>query len=367
MSGTMTKKSNELETMFLFQEVERCEDTEDVREILRRYDSSFLSWQREINRLVDESGCSYQKLGERCGISKNTIKSWCLRGGAPRCRNTYLKLAFGLEMSAKEADRLLVRYGGYPGLYARDLFDAVCIFLLDRQVRRRERVSYEDARALFARCNGQSRAADENLDTVTVAETIRKIEDEEEFIAFVESHKDAFCRGRSALSKYLRTYVEARSRELGGTGESTSLHGYFSASGIPSRYEKIFSNLSLYGVIPRREQLMALGLFLEMTPEELNRTLVLAGMEPLCAKNRLECVLIYALQQLCLLHPELPLSNAMLLLAATEDPALAEECRRIVAEYTERTYRCDHRDLETVADYVRQLFRELDLEQSEEL
>jgi len=358
---------NELETAVILREVERCEDSEDLRRVLRQYQGHYLDWQEFIREALDEGGYSYEKLAGRCGVSKNTVKSWCQRGGAPRCRNTYLKLAFGLGMNVEETNRLLIRYGGYPGLYARELFDAVCLFLLERRARLDVSHGYGDAELLFEACSGRAALQDQNLETRALETRIRSLRDTEEFIRFSAEYAASFAERRGGLCQYLRTYVAAKQEEARLLGDKASVRRYFADSGIPSRYGKVYSRIVRHGIVPRKEQLIALGLYLEMTVDELNRLLRLAGMEPLCAKNRLECVIIYALQQLCLLHPELPLSNALLMLRVAEDAQLRREYQEIVAEYTANHYRSADSDPESVAAYVRDILAEIDEGQAREL
>lgn len=356
---------NNLETSVLRDGAERCEDLSDIRALLRQYEDDYVSWQRYATRLVDESGLSYGRLAERCGISKNTIKKWCTQGGSPRCRNTFLKLGFGLHMNSEEVDTLLARYGGYHKLYARDLFDAACIFLLDRP----RAYTYADAQALYLRCAAQ--AAPQTaapLATEYLRRSIADASDEEALLAFVRAHAEEFRASRDRLTAYLRAFLTARIQEGALCGDDPrSIHAYFAACGIPARYEKLLSELFRHGEVPRREQLIALGLYLEMTPEELDEMLPLAGMEPLCAKNRLECVILFALRQLCLCHPELPMSNAMQLLTVTRDEAVAARCRQTVAEYSANVYHCAPDDACGVADYVRGILGALDLGEAGEL
>ncbi len=400
---------NELETTVIERDVELCEDSSDLREILRKYDSCYLNWQSCINRLLDESGLSYNRLAGKCGISKNTLKKWCCQGGAPRSRNTFLKIGFGLGMSPAEVNRLLTRYGGYHSLYAKDLFDAVCIFTLQRRSAGGQdagRFTFAYAEELYRRCLEKQTGkkppepSDETfLNTETAAERIREMKAEEDFLRFSADHGDLLTGRGQKLAAYLQEYLLARDperrlsaacgerRSAGeprGTGEgpwpedcrsaggrphpapALNASSVFSALGIPRRFEKIWSMLTVHGTVPRREQLIALALHLEMAPEEVNRLLELAGMEALCAKDRLECVVIYALQQMCLLHPEIVLSNAIDLLAVTRDEGQRKRCREIVEEYTRNCYQCSDEEADSVSGYVRDLLRTLDLDEAEE-
>lgn len=351
-----------VETIQIQDEAERAEDLQDLRALLRRYESSYLSWQREINRLLDESGLSYAAFAERCGLSRNTLRRWCKSGGAPRSRATYLKIAFGLSMTPEETDRLLVRYGGYPGLYAMDLFDAVCVFLL-----RRGGCRYEDAERLYARCaDGLDRAACARHETVYAASALRGLDTEAAFAAFVRENGGLFRTPRRKLRDCLADRLRAQGYDP-VTAAVQPVHSLFAARAIPARFEKDISQLMVHGQVPRRERLIALGLHLQCTADELNELLCLAGMEPLCAKNRLECILIYALQQLCLTHPELAVDSAAQLLAVAQDPALCRKCRELIEQYARAAYGSMPEEVDSVVRYARELLEELAPEEAAEL
>ncbi len=90
-------------------------------------------------------------------------------------------------------------------------------------------------------------------------------------------------------------------------------------------------------------------------------------MEPLSVRDRLDRVLIYALQQLALTHPELALGNATGLLSVTRDAGTRRRCGELAREYWQNGYRSGPDDVESVARYVRTLLERLDLEEADEL
>lgn len=334
-------------TVRIRDDAERAEDLSDLRALLARYDSVYTNWQREFSRLLDESGLSYVRLAERSGLSRNTLRRWCVSGGAPRSRNTYIRLGFGLAMGPEETNVLLVRYGGYPGLYPRDLFDAVCLFLLERRG-----YGYDDAEALYTRCVGRLNGGEGLPETAYAASQIRSLTTETEFTQFVSSHGETFRDPHARLREFLDVRLRAHGYDPVAE-KSLSVHGLFSLEGIPARFEKDISGLMAHGVVPRRERLIALGLRLELAPDGLDEMLRLAGMEPLCAKNRLECILIYALQQLSLTHPELTLESAAQLLSVARQPELQAQCRELIERYTAASFRSEPDDRASVAEYLR--------------
>ena len=55
--------------------------------------------------------------------------------------------------------------------------------------------------------------------------------------------------------------------------------------------------------MPKRAFLISIGIHLAMTRRQNNYMLKLAGMQPLCAKDRLESALIFYLEELYLCYP----------------------------------------------------------------
>lgn len=348
-------------TFRLRDEAERAESPGDLRAMLRQYDAAFCSWPQYYAELLQTCGLSYLALSARTGLSRNTLRRWCTQKSAPRCRETYLRLAFGFAMSPGEADRLLVRYGGYPPLYARDLFDAVCTFLLTRGC-----TDFSEAEALYARCTRPQTGAAPQADTAYAASQLRTLTTNEEFTQFALQNAALFQGGHTRLQEFLRERLRARGYDP-ATGAVQPIHSLFAASGIPARFEKDISTLMTHGTLPRREKLIALGVHLGLLADELDEMLRLAGMEPLCAKNRLECILIYALQQLQLTHPEITAENAAQLLAVTSRKDVQAQCRACIEDYLRACYPSASDEFAGVADYLRALLLELSEDEAAEL
>mgnify|MGYP003816006717 CR=1 FL=1 len=353
--------SGEFPTVKLRDEAERAEDAEDLRALLRRYEQLYTNWQREFSRLLDESGLSYARLSECSGISRNTLRHWCVSGGAPRCRSSFIRLGFGFSMTPEQTSLLLTRYGGYPGLYPRELFDAACIYQLSRGGRR-----YDDALALCDRCAGQTQTPGPPEGTTRAAQALRRMTADREFEAFALSHADLFRDPHEKLREFLRVRLLACGCDP-VSGKSLPVHSLFAQEGISVRYEKDVSLLMTRGVVPRRERLIALGVRLGLLPNELDELLHLAGMEPLCAKNRVECILIYVLQQLALCHPELEMDSAARLLLVSPEPAVRAQCRALIGQYTAAAYHSEPDEADAALDLMRGLLASLAPDEAGEL
>ncbi|MBR5430391.1 MAG: helix-turn-helix transcriptional regulator [Firmicutes bacterium] len=342
-------------------EIERAEELSELERLLDKYASVFQTWPEVLRRLMTESGLSYVRLAERTGISRNTLRRWAVQGGAPRCRSAYVRLGFGFLMDSARTNELLSRHGGYQPLYPRDLFDAVCIFLLDRQQH-----TYAEAEALYAQCQALPREDAGENGTAYARRQLGQFLDREEFLLFVEQHRDLFRRPHRRLQEHVSQLLRARGHDT-IAGKPLSVHGMFAAEGIPSRFEKDISNLLVHGLTPRRERLIALGIHLGLLHDGIDRLLAEADMEPLCAKNRVECVVIYVLQQLSLAHPELSLEHAARMLAVTDDAETEQQIRRYIREFLAADYHSESTDCLTAAGQLRTLLQRLAPEEAEQL
>lgn len=344
-------------------ELSQCETIADVVALLEEQDTWVESWQTFFSGLLDSSGLSYGRFSARSGLSKNTVKRWCQQGGAPKSRDTYVKVGFGASMTPEAVSEMLSRYGGYCGLNPRDPFDACCIFCLQRRSRGDLRYDYGASEALYQRFL-QRRPAENlsSLSTTKLMAHLSTIDTETEFAAFLREFEGELTGRKQKLEPYLEEYLTVQRLEAARSGGG-SLHSL----GFPAQVEKQLSLLKRHGVIPRRRSLIALGLHLNMTLEELDRLLCYAGMDPLRTRDRLECVLIYTLQHLSLTHPELALGNATALMAITRDAATRQRCTELAREYWKAGYQSEPEDIESAAAYVRCVLEQLDLEESAEL
>lgn len=342
----------------------RCETLPELAAMLRQLDSRQARWQIYLTRLLDESGCGYSQFAARCGLSRDTVKKWCVQGGMPQNRDTFLKIGLGTRMEPEQVDGMLRRYGGYPGLNPRDPFDAAVLFCLRRQLKTGEALDFSAAQALYRRCLPQEPAPPENEATAVLMGRLYQADTEKDLAAFLRQYGAGLTGRRPRLEQYLSEFLTARCLALRRQTGRGTLH----ALGLPAQVEKQLSLMKTQGVIPRRKTLLALGIWLDMTQEELDQLLCCAGMDPLYARDRLECALLYVLQSLSLTHPELALGNATALLAITRDAATRSRCAALAEEYWQAAYRSEEsEDLDSVRQYLKDLLEQLDLDEAREL
>ena len=63
-------------TKDMYFQVINCEEVDELKQILNKYSPYYSNWRDYVNNVMLTNGLSYEKLGKKCGFSKNTIKGW---------------------------------------------------------------------------------------------------------------------------------------------------------------------------------------------------------------------------------------------------------------------------------------------------
>lgn len=77
----------------------KCEDIDDMRIFLDAHSEYFVNRKAFINYLLDSGGYTYTQFAKLCGMSRNTIISWCENGKIPRTREQFIRIGFAVHMS----------------------------------------------------------------------------------------------------------------------------------------------------------------------------------------------------------------------------------------------------------------------------
>lgn len=345
-------------TCGIYDDVTRCEDIDDVYRLIKENDTLMTDWRAFICNLLESCGYSYRGFASRCGVSSNTIVSWCKRGQLPRSREQFLRVAFAAGMNVDETNDFLRRYGKYPQLYPKNIEDSIWIFAL------RHEMSWQQADALrghFERympgVEGVKRGK-AFFDTQTVENELLKTETVAQLEQFIIDNADAFSDTYHKLLDFIDSHIAAATFEDGKTGTLNSfLSERLSDKAITSTFSSMISKLRKHGTVPSRTKLIALGILLGMPPEQLNTMLQMAGMERLCARDKLESLIIYATESAVVMNPGIEVSNAMLLRNFTENPQVRRGCDEMIATWELGGYAEDDAE---IYEYVVQSLKALD-------
>ena len=99
-----------IKTIDMYEQVINCEEIDELKEIINKYSPYYSAWRDYINDILLRNSLSYEKLGNMCGFSKNTIKSWVKDNKVPKSREVFIKLGLGLRCNLHEMNYILQRY-----------------------------------------------------------------------------------------------------------------------------------------------------------------------------------------------------------------------------------------------------------------
>lgn len=277
-----------LETVFIRNEIARCEDIEELKgKIFPMLKSQQEQWLRKINTIITENGYNKTKFAEVCGVSRVSVDKWC-KGAIPKNRETFLRIGMAANFNLEKMNQLLQRYGQYPGLYSKSLEDCICIYVLnqDRIENKLEQYNYilNKVKENIIRENIE---AAENVSTAKFDAKLSGIQSIDELEQFISNNIALFSMAYNKFYSYVwanicANYSDSVFELAEGQGWSSSLRQCVSAI----RQKKWY---------PTRNKIISLGLHLSMDHEQIDEMLELAHMEPLCAKNIFESVILFIL------------------------------------------------------------------------
>ena len=73
-------------TTDMYFQVINCEEIDELKQILNKYSPYYSNWRDYVNNVMLTNGLSYEKLGKKCGFSKNTIKGWVKNNCMPKSK-----------------------------------------------------------------------------------------------------------------------------------------------------------------------------------------------------------------------------------------------------------------------------------------
>lgn len=351
-------------TMYVENDIYHKKNIKDLLDYIQQEKDNFLDWQYYITELVQLRGCSYEKFGKMTGFSKNTIKSWCINGTMPRTRDMFIKLAFGLKMNVEETNELLVKYGKYSALYVKDLYDAIIIYVINQRTDNWDDENYNYASLekwfdKFKQISGNRIINSKYYNdpkTIGIFNDIASIQSDNVFEEYIMKNKEIFFSSYSALICFIENFIEIRLTEISDEidAERYSWHKYVAERGLDSSFEIMLSRLKHNGILPRREQLIVLGIHLNMVANDINKMLSLANMKELYARDKAESLVIYLLRNAEIADPDLQFNNAWKYVMTTNDRMLKKEYQEIIERYYGEDYDEEWNDegIADLAEYI---------------
>ncbi len=313
-------ENREERTHYLKEEVSKCEDINElVDTILPRLKTLKEQWSIKIKEIIKETGLSSEDFGELVNVSRATVYKW-RKGAIPRERETFFKIGMAANYEKEQIDKLLQRYGQFSDIYAKNLKDCICNFVIKHWSGKE---AIEKYNYILSRIESDLFNIDvdyEDMETLEFEEKLSTIKDESELEQFIFENTGIF---RSVYHKFyaqVKIYLKANLDNY-----NKNITSIADGQGWSSSLKQAVSGINQGKWVPTRNKIIALGIYLNMSLSQVDNLLELAHMEPLCPKNILESVIIFALE-------DAELNNKLCREDANFDPDELYTCVRMYLE-----------------------------------
>ena len=287
-----------MKTQMFRRRVENCDSKEDLFKLLQDNEDAFITWKTIFQELMQRyyNPPTY-RLAQYCGVSEGTAKTW--KSKIPTKREYVIAIGMFCRLNLGEINRLLKRYAKFSELYPKNPEDAIYIFLINNNRPFSEAKKYQ---VLFVDIiqNKEKRRlyGFSSKGTNYVKNELLQARTESEFETFMLRNADEFKSAYIRVAEYLDAYLKAQ-----GNANINKLAKQRNEK-VGRLYNNAYTKLKNYALVPQRSVLLAMAINIGMTPEDIDQLLELAGMEQLCPKDRLECMVIYILEDLYINEPD---------------------------------------------------------------
>lgn len=290
----MQDRQNEkyFETVYIRDEIFRCEDIDELKsKIFPMLKTQQEQWSKKVNEIIAENEYTKSKFAEVCGVSRVSVDKWC-KGSIPKNRETFLRIGMAANYNIERMNHLLQRYGQYPALYSKSLEDCVCIFVLSKNFGNETISKYQYIlNKIKENIIRDDLVETENISTVKFDAKLSDVENEDELEQFVTDNIAMFSYSYHKFYAYVKMCINANYQ-----GYASSIFDMAEGQGWSSSLRQCVSAIRQSKWYPTRNKIISLGLHLSMDHEQIDKMLELAHMEPLCAKNIFESVIIFILE-----------------------------------------------------------------------
>lgn len=280
----------------LYDMILRCDDPAYLKnEILTLLKDQREMWQAKIGEILSDTGYSVKEFAALCQVSEPTVRKWC-KGSLPQSRDMYLRIGFAAGFSLEQMNSFLQRYGRCPQLYVKSLEDSICIFVLRSDTLPRTYATYRQLLDLVQeRLCADGQMFGESYSTGKLSSYVENLDTADEMVEFARSNAGSYRDSYARLYNFILAYLRINRMDREGERLS-SVHALQEETGWSSSLRHCISEIRNRRWIPLRHKVISLGLHLNMDTEDINTMLQLAQMEILCARNPVEAVVIYAVE-----------------------------------------------------------------------
>ncbi len=281
-----------LETERIRDEIGRCESIDDLKDIVfPMIISQRESWKYKINEIIERADCTRQEFASRCRVSRMTLNDW-RNGSLPRDREKFIRIALAAGYGISETNRLLQRYGRFPELYPKSLEDCVCIYVINHygtdSIKEYDRI-LEQIKGMIIR---DDVIDGDDITTIRFKEKLSEVKEDDELERFISENASVFATEYNRLYSYIKACIESNYLD---PEYANNIYDMSVVQKWSSSLKQCVSAINQRKWYPTRNKIISLGLHLSLDHEQIDKMLTLAHMEPLCAKNIFESIIMFIL------------------------------------------------------------------------
>lgn len=307
----------------------QCENQEAYEDLVKQHQSLYRDWQDYILPKITEKRLKVTQIAAGCGVSRPIAGKFS--SSIPARRQNVIMLAMMLGMSVEETDEMLVRWAKFQRLYPKHPKDAIWIYLLRRGGSKEPKKLFDRYYAYYEQMKEEYLDPNSGsvMDTFMAYREIQGQEtdaplDPETDLAFqqmVSRLLPSFQKGYAKLMDYIEEQLLIEEDLTNYNVRTISASEAFREhKSFLRKYHRVINELRKTHTLPSRMFLIALGIHLNLDTDGINRLLEMAGMGPLCPKDRLEGSIAFYLEELycqmpSIFHPSLlkvdPISDSL--------------------------------------------------------
>ena len=267
----MSSYIKESPTKIVVDSIKLCKSEEELANLIKNSKPPTSEWKKVITDLSAENALKVKKVEKALDTSNETARR--VLNNIPGHRDNIIMLAAMMHLNVEETNELLTRYTGYSGLYAKDISDFIWIYILnnggtDTPIETFNAYYDEVISIVFS-----NKTEMDSCSTKIIKSKILDAKDKDTFLKAVEESVGAFYDAYLKLVRHMENLLEGTPNSV---LKSTSLRNRF--------YDDI-GKLSCGEPIKGRSFIIAFGLVLNLSIDQINELFEMAYMRPLCSVN----------------------------------------------------------------------------------
>lgn len=330
----MELERSTMDTLHYAMEIGKCENQDEYEKLVKEHQNLYRNWEEYIGPKIKEKRLKRTHIAKGCGVTWPTADSFLI--SIPTHRENVIMLAIMLGMDEAETNDLLVRHAKFQKLYSKHPEDAIWIYMIrhggskePKKLFDKYYACYEAMLQEYLKTDHQN---DNPLGTMMAdflipegeAQVMLHPEVEPEFREMIAKLLPSFRKGYARLMDYIRGKLFEYDPVEFTINKVKPAEAFRHSDSFLRKYYNVIAELEQRHELPHRMFLVALGIHLRLTTDAINEMLELAGMGPLCPKDRLEGSVAFYLEEVYCEHPSIFKPDDLTVLPSQDALILAE-------------------------------------------